>query len=102
MHYSDYARTAKNWSHTDPLPRHQWLYETPVVIIEENELPQWKSPEQILQAVRDMGASHVRYPAVSWGAHFYGKSKMLPMVLQIIKLKVKLPHLSNGRLQILS
>ena len=50
MHYSDYARTAKNWSHTDPLPRHQWLYETPVVIIEENELPQWKSPEQILQA----------------------------------------------------
>ncbi len=87
MHYSDYARTAKNWSHTDPLPRHQWLYETPVVIIEENELPQWKSPEQILQAVRDMGASHVRYPAVSWGAHFYGKSKMLPKFTELPEYK---------------
>ncbi len=74
----DYSKTAEPWSIKDPLPWWQWLKEEPVVIIEENELPAWKSPEQIYRAVRDMGADHVRYPAICWGAHFYKESKSLP------------------------
>ena len=78
MHSSNYPVTAAPWSHTDPLPPYQWLLEEPLVIIEENELPQWKSPEDLVRVVQKMGGKHVRYPAVSWGAHWYGESKHLP------------------------
>jgi len=74
----DYAKTAQTWSINDPLPWWQWLKEEPVVIIEENELPAWKNPEQIYKVVKDMGANHVRYPAICWGGHFYKESKALP------------------------
>ena len=74
----DYQSTAQAWAHDDPLPWWQWLKEEPVVIIEENELPAWKDAEQIYQVLRAMGANHVRYPAVCWGAHFYKESQSLP------------------------
>ena len=83
MLYSDYSLTAKKRSCNDSYPDCQWLYETPVVIIEENELPQWRDAGQILKAVRDMGAEHVRYPAVCWGAHFYGHSAKLPKYTEL-------------------
>ncbi len=78
MHTSKYSETARPWSHTDPLPAYQWLLETPLVVIEENELPQWKNADELLAVVRKMGGRHVRYPAVSWGAHWYGESAHLP------------------------
>ena len=78
MHTSNYPVTAAPWSHTDPLPKHQWLAETPLVIIEENELPQWKNAEDLVRVVKEMGGTHVRYPAISWGAHWYGESAHLP------------------------
>lgn len=78
MHTSNYPVTARPWSYSDPLPEHQWLLETPLVIIEENELPQWKDAEDLLRVVKKMGGTHVRYPAVSWGAHWYAESAHLP------------------------
>ena len=78
MHTSNYPMTARPWSHTDPLPAHQWLLETPLVIIEENELPQWGDVSELVRVVREMGGTHVRYPAISWGAHWYGESAHLP------------------------
>ena len=78
MHTSNYPMTARPWSHTDPLPAHQWLLETPLVIIEENELPQWGDVSELVRVVREMGGTHVRYPAISWGAQWYGESAHLP------------------------
>ena len=78
MHTSNYPETSRPWSYSDPLPRHQWLLETPIVIIEENELPQWGNADELVRVVKEMGATHVRYPAVSWGAHWYGESRHLP------------------------
>lgn len=74
----DYELLGPDWRVGDPLPSWQWLKELPVAIVEENELPAWKSPEQIVKAVRDMGAEHVRYPAICWGAHYFGHSDFLP------------------------
>lgn len=67
-----------DWRITDELPWWQWLKETPVAILEENELPAWKDPGQVIQALKDMGADHIRYPAICWGAHFYDHSNFLP------------------------
>ena len=78
MNTSNYPVTSLPWSCSDPLPKHQWLLETPLVIIEENELPQWKNADELVRVVKEMGGTHVRYPAVSWGAHWYGKSEHLP------------------------
>ena len=61
-----------------PLPSWQWVRETPVAILEENELPAWNDPHQVLAAVRAMGASMLRYPAIGWGAHFFQQSRWLP------------------------
>lgn len=56
----------------------QWLKETPVAIVEENELPAWGKPEELVRAVRAMGADFVRYPAIRWGLHSFGQSAYLP------------------------
>lgn len=74
----DWARLSRDWRSTDELPEYQWMKETPVAIVEENEMPQWKTPEQLWDAVTAMGTTYVRYPAIGWGAHFYGKSEFLP------------------------
>ena len=67
-----------DWRMEDPLPWWQWLKETPVAILEENELPAWKDTRQVIQALKEMGADHLRYPAICWGAHFYDRSDFLP------------------------
>ncbi|MBU0715889.1 MAG: hypothetical protein KJ964_11085 [Verrucomicrobia bacterium] len=59
-------------------PHWQWLKETPVAILEENELPAWREPSQVLAAVRAMGASLLRYPAIRWGVHSFSESAYLP------------------------
>jgi len=56
----------------------QWLKETPVAVLEENELPAWREPSQVLAAVRTMGADLLRYPAIRWGLHSCSKSAYLP------------------------
>ena len=56
----------------------QWLKETPVAILEENELPAWKTPGQVRQAVTAMGARLLRYSAIRWGVHTYDTSAYLP------------------------
>lgn len=60
------------------LPEWQWVRETPVAILEENELPAWKDASQVIAAMRTMGATFLRYPAIGWGAHFCGTSSFLP------------------------
>jgi hypothetical protein len=60
----------------------QWVKETPVAILEENELPAWKSAEDVCNALETMGADFIRYPAIGWGAHFYSKSDWLPKYLE--------------------
>lgn len=70
----DYNITAKPWSASDPLPWWQWLKETPVMIVEENVLPQWGDAKQIYDAAVAMGATHVRYPAICWGMHYFSHS----------------------------
>ncbi|MFA5291715.1 MAG: alpha-amylase family protein [Phycisphaerae bacterium] len=60
------------------IPFWQWLKETPVAILEENELPVWSDPSEVVEAVKAMGAEFIRYPAIGWGAHFYDKSDWLP------------------------
>jgi Hypothetical glycosyl hydrolase 6 len=59
-------------------PFWQWQKETPVAILEENELPAWKDAEQVVAAVKAMGANLVRYPAIRWGVHSFGSSEYLP------------------------
>ena len=71
-------RPRRDWRSTDPLPWYQKFRETPIAIVEENEMPQWKTPEQLFNAVKAMGTNFVRYPAIGWGAHFFKESKMLP------------------------
>ena len=71
-------RVACPWPDPEDVPDWQWLRETPVAIVEENELPMWGDPQQIVDALREMGASLARYPAIGWGAHFYGESEFLP------------------------
>lgn len=56
----------------------QWLKETPVAIIEENELPSWGDAERLADAVQQMGATFVRYPAIRWAVHSFGKCSSLP------------------------
>lgn len=60
------------------MPFWQWLKETPVAILEENELPAWKNASQVVEAARSMGATLVRYPAIRWGVHTYDSSMYLP------------------------
>ena len=43
--------TSKCRKSTDPLPWYQEYKESPVAIVEENEMPQWKTPEQLWDAV---------------------------------------------------
>ena len=74
----DYAKIGVDWRIEDELPRWQWLKETPVAIFEENELPAWGDPKQVIDAVKAMGAEHLRYPAICWGAHYYDRSDFLP------------------------
>lgn len=74
----DYAKIGEDWRVGDALPEWQWLRETPVAILEENELPAWKNTQQIMDALKEMGAEHIRYPAICWGAHFYAHSAYLP------------------------
>ena len=57
---------------------YDWVKSTPVAIIEENELPSWKSPQQLVDAVKASGADFVRYPAIRWAVHTFGKSQYLP------------------------
>ncbi len=56
----------------------QWQKETPVAILEENELPVWGNASDTVSAVKAMGASMVRYPAIRWGVHSYDSSEFLP------------------------
>jgi hypothetical protein len=56
----------------------QWQKETPVAILEENELPAWKDADQVVNAVKAMGATSVRYPAIRWGVHSFDSSNFLP------------------------
>jgi putative glycosyl hydrolase-like family 6 (GHL6) protein len=60
------------------LPYWQWVKETPVAILEENESPAWGSPDDVVKAVRAMGAELMRYPAIRWGVHSFDDSKFLP------------------------
>ena len=75
---AEYAAISRDWRPTDPLPWYQKFREMPIVIIEENEMPQWRDPEQLWNAVNAMGTNFVRYPAIGWASHFYGASKTLP------------------------
>jgi hypothetical protein len=70
--------TACAWSNLEPLPSWQWVRETPVAILEENELPAWRDPDQVLRALEEMGARFLRYPAIGWGAHFCSESNYVP------------------------
>lgn len=74
----DLERIGQDWRPTDPLPWYQSFREMPMAIIEENEMPQWKDPEQLWNAAQAMGTDFVRYPAIGWAAHFYGQSEYLP------------------------
>ncbi len=60
------------------LPFWQWQKETPIAILEENELPAWKDAEQVVAAVKAMGAELLRYPAIRWGVHSFDSSEYLP------------------------
>lgn len=80
-------RIACPWPDPEALPDWQWLRETPVAILEENELPMWGDPRQVVASLREMGADLVRYPAICWGAHFFGESEFLP----------KYPFLDEGQ-----
>lgn len=60
------------------LPAWQWVKETPVAIVEENELPMWSNADELVDVMRKMGAGFIRYPAIGWGAHFYDRSDFLP------------------------
>ena len=71
-------RVRADWRNTDELPWYQKFRETPLAIVEENEMPQWKTPEQLYNAVTAMGTDFVRYPAIGWAAHFFKASKTLP------------------------
>lgn len=71
-------RIRTDWRAGDELPWYQKFRETPLAIVEENEMPQWKTPKQIFDAVKAMGTTFVRYPAIGWGAHFFKESKSLP------------------------
>ena len=68
---------AADWRVTDELPWFQKFRETPLAIVEENEMPQWKTAEQLYNAVEAMGTNFVRYPAIGWGAHFFKESSTL-------------------------
>ena len=57
---------------------YDWVKSTPVAIIEENELPSWKTPQQLVEAVKASGAQFVRYPAIRWAVHTFGSSQYLP------------------------
>lgn len=57
---------------------YDWVKSTPVAIIEENELPSWKTPQQLIDAVKASGAHFVRYPAIRWAVHTFGSSRYLP------------------------
>lgn len=56
----------------------QWLKETPVAVLEENELPVWRDAGEVVEAVRRMGGGMLRYPAIRWGLHTFGESQYLP------------------------
>ncbi len=71
-------RVRADWRNTDELPWYQKFRETPLAIVEENEMPQWKTPQQLYNAVTAMGTNFVRYPAIGWAAHFFKESKALP------------------------
>ena len=71
-------RVSADWRNTDELPWYQKFRETPLAVVEENEMPQWKTPKQVWDAVQAMGTNFVRYPAIGWGAHFFKESKALP------------------------
>ncbi len=58
-------------------PHWQWVKESPVAILEENELPAWNNAAQVVKAVKAMGAEFMRYPAIRWGVHSFGKSEFL-------------------------
>lgn len=60
------------------VPFWQWQKETPVAILEENELPAWKDADQVVAAVKAMGAQMLRYPAIRWGVHSFDVSRYLP------------------------
>lgn len=60
------------------IPHWQWVKETPVAILEENELPAWKDAKQVVKAVKKMGVKLMRYPAIRWGVHSFDKSDYLP------------------------
>jgi len=62
----------------EAIPFWQWQKETPVAILEENELPAWKDAEQVVAAVKAMGADLLRYPAIRWGVHSFDSSEYLP------------------------
>ncbi|MCD6593068.1 beta-galactosidase trimerization domain-containing protein [Candidatus Bathyarchaeota archaeon] len=58
--------------------RYQWIKETPIAILEENEVPLWRDASQVADAVESMGAEAIRYPAIRWAVHTYKESKYLP------------------------
>ena len=61
MHTSNYPETSRPWSCSDPLHPHQWLLETPLAIIEENELPQWGDAAELVRVVKEMGYTGVEF-----------------------------------------
>ncbi|OGV49680.1 MAG: hypothetical protein A2017_07435 [Lentisphaerae bacterium GWF2_44_16] len=56
----------------------QWAKETPLAVLEENEMPVWKDAREVFDAVKAMGASMIRYPAIRWGVHSFDASAHLP------------------------
>jgi hypothetical protein len=56
----------------------QWAKETPLAVLEENEMPMWKDAQEVVDAVKAMGASIIRYPAIRWGVHSFDSSEYLP------------------------
>lgn len=72
------SRSKPEISQNTDLPYWQWVKETPVAILEENERPVWGSASDVVKAVRAMGADLIRYPAIRWGVHSYDDSEFLP------------------------
>lgn len=69
---------ACRWPALDGNEFWQWAKETPLAVLEENEMPVWKDAHEVLDAVVSMGASMIRYPAIRWGVHSFDSSAYLP------------------------
>ena len=82
MNTSNYPITSLPWSCSDPLPKHQWLLETPLVIIEENELPQWGNADELVRVVKEMGGTPMRFIAFAFSLQKLLSSPILTQIVQ--------------------